>query len=90
LGLLKFFDEVICGDDVINPKPEPEMLLKLLKKLNKKAEEALFIGDGERDLIASKRAGIDFILVNWGFSNYSRDREVVNDVKSLREKIINF
>ena len=84
MGILELFDEVVCGDDVVEAKPSPQMLIKILNSLKKSPQEAIFIGDGERDLLASKRAGIDFILINWGFTNY---KNAVNSVDELRERL---
>jgi phosphoglycolate phosphatase len=84
LGVYELFDEVISADDVKEPKPSPEMLLTLLKKRDIPKEKALFIGDGERDMLSAKRAGIDFILINWGFNSY---QDAVSSIGELRERI---
>jgi phosphoglycolate phosphatase len=84
LGILELFDEVVCGDDVVEAKPSAQMLNKILKSLGKTPQEAIFIGDGERDLIASKRANIDFLLVNWGFNSY---KNAINSVDELKSKL---
>jgi len=84
LGILELFDEVVCGDEVVEAKPSPEMLIKILKSLKKSPDEAIFIGDGERDLLASKRAKIEFILINWGFNSY---KDAVGSIEELRERL---
>jgi phosphoglycolate phosphatase len=84
MDILDLFDEVVCGDDVIEAKPSPEMLEKILKSLKKSPKEAIFIGDGERDLLAAKRANVDFIMVNWGFSNY---KNAINSVEELKKEL---
>jgi len=70
LGILEFFDAVASYDDVERGKPAPDMLLKILKELGVSKEEALFVGDGHRDALAAEAAGIDFLLVEWGFSDH--------------------
>ncbi len=60
------------------------MLFKILKSLNRTAQEAIFIGDGERDLLASKRANIDFILVNWGFDKH---KDGISSIEKLKERL---
>ena len=57
------------------------MLLKILEELRIAPAEALFVGDGLRDEMAAEAAGIDFILVEWGFSDH---REAVESVEELR------
>ncbi len=86
LGILELFDEVVCGDEVVEAKPSPEMLIKILKSLKKSPDEAIFIGDGERDLLASKRAKIEFILINWGFNSYKDAIESVDKLKAELKK----
>lgn len=60
-GLNGYFSFVMTADQVINPKPHPEPLLKVLEHFNLKPEEALFIGDGEVDMLAAQEAGVPFI-----------------------------
>jgi len=71
LGIWEIFDAIGCYDDVAQGKPHPDMLYKVLKDLDCKNNEALFIGDGPRDEIASKKANIDYIMVDWGFTEHS-------------------
>ncbi|MGB9721891.1 MAG: HAD family hydrolase [bacterium] len=59
--LEKFLDVVITADDVKKPKPDPEMLLKVCKKLKVKIDEIIFIGDTPTDLKTAKNARCHFI-----------------------------
>jgi phosphoglycolate phosphatase len=65
LKIYDYFDYIISYDDVKEGKPAPDMLLKLLEKTKHKREDAIFIGDSQRDYLASKAAGIKFILVDF-------------------------
>ena len=87
LNILDHFSAVVCHDDVSRGKPYPDMLYKILKELNVKKDEAVFVGDGERDELASIASGIDYIMVNWGFSEHENSR-VVHSVQQLKEKIL--
>ena len=87
LDIGHFFDLIVCGDEVRYSKPYPDMLEKVLYETKVDREDAIFIGDGERDLEASKRAGIDYIMVHWGFSNHKRD-DAVGSVEELEKKIL--
>lgn len=60
-GLVGYFECVMTASQVANPKPHPEPLLKVLEHFGATPEEALFIGDGEVDMLAAKGAGIPFI-----------------------------
>lgn len=59
-------DEVIGGDDVKNPKPDPEGMKLLLERLGMRPEEILYIGDSLVDARTAEAAGVDFIAVLTG------------------------
>ena len=61
------------------------MLEKNLKDLKATSEEALFIGDSERDMLAAKSANIDYIMINWGFSDY---KNAIHKVADLEKSIL--
>ncbi|HIQ28164.1 MAG TPA: HAD family hydrolase [Sulfurovum sp.] len=82
LDVHDYFDGIACYDDVENGKPHPDMLYKLLDELNYSNEQTLFIGDGPRDEVASQRAEIPYIMVDWGFTEHTN---AVQSVKELRE-----
>jgi D-glycero-D-manno-heptose 1,7-bisphosphate phosphatase len=42
-------------------KPEPEMLLRLMRRFGASEGETLFVGDMERDKEAARRAGVGFM-----------------------------
>jgi phosphoglycolate phosphatase len=88
LGIYVMFDAIACYDDVYKGKPYPDMLLKLLDELKVGKEEALFIGDGPRDEQAAKRAGIDYIMVDWGFTDHAPDQKVIRSVAKLRTLLL--
>lgn len=83
LEIVDLFDGIACYDDVAQGKPHPDMLHKLLKELEYKSHEAVFIGDGPRDAMASKRAEIDYIMVDWGFTEHVDAVRTVNDLHKI-------
>ena len=87
LGIYVLFDAIACYDDVNKGKPYPDMLFKLLEELHVEKERALFIGDGPRDEQAANRAGIDYLMVDWGFTDHGHDR-VVHSVEELRRVLL--
>lgn len=64
-GILKYFDQILTGDDVRHFKPSGEGLRIILEKLNLHPEEALMIGDTSGDVQASRSAGIDVASALW-------------------------
>ena len=65
----KLFDCIITADDVSKGKPNPEGLKKILKKLNIKKKESLYVGDSLYDYKASKSAKIKYVHATWGYDN---------------------
>lgn len=53
---------VLCEEDVEQLKPDPEMIYLALEKLGASKEEAVIIGDTEKDILAGKSAGIATLL----------------------------
>jgi len=69
-GVMEYFDVLIGREDVQNPKPHPEPILKALKALNyKKDKKAFMIGDTCLDSISAKEAGITPIAVHSGYGD---------------------
>lgn len=57
-----YFDVIVAGDDVTNHKPHPEPIEKALEALGGNKNEAVMIGDSDKDIGAARNAGIDSIL----------------------------
>lgn len=63
IGVYNRFDYVLCGDEVTKRKPDPEIYLSVLHKMNTKAENAIVLEDSSIGVEAAYRAGIDCIQV---------------------------
>lgn len=90
----KYFDVLITVNDTKKKKPNPEGLLKALKKL--KTSNAVYIGDSIDDALAAKRAGIDFIGVAQkkidktglkGLLMKNKAKTVLNNINNLAKVI---
>ena len=67
IGLEGIFDSLVCYDDVKNPKPDKEAIIKSMELLNASdLSEVLYIGDNKLDLLTARNAEVDCALVNWG------------------------
>lgn len=60
-------DCLICPDHVAKPKPDPEALYLACEKLGCQPEEAIFVGDHDRDVIAGKAANMPTVAAAWGY-----------------------
>jgi len=85
LELLDHFEVVFGYDSVTKPKPHPEMVHKIIHTLATTKEKSLLIGDSHKDTQAAFNAGVDSILVNWGFSNHEKD--AIGNIKELEQHI---
>ena len=65
--LLKFSQCLITGDDVSQPKPSPEGLIKASTMLSKKPSEVIYLGDDRRDVAAANDASMTSVVARYGY-----------------------
>lgn len=65
-GLLKKFSVVLTYEEVTKPKPAPESLWEVLKRLSVKKEYACYVGDTPTDIAYAKNAGVLAIGITTG------------------------
>jgi phosphoglycolate phosphatase len=76
-GVSEVFDFIIGADSVSNPKPDKEMLERILKGYGYRAgQKAVMIGDNSKDMQAAESAGIEGAFVTWGFSPSSEHHRI--------------
>lgn len=61
-NLHDYFDTVIAYEDTTKHKPNPEPLEKALRELGGTKEDAVMIGDTDKDIVAANNAGVESIL----------------------------
>lgn len=57
------FDDIICGDEIKESKPLPDIFLKALEKLNLPADEVIVLEDSRMGILAAYRAKIKSIMI---------------------------
>lgn len=62
-----FFDYAVGERSGILRKPAPDSVNEVLEKLNVSRENAVYIGDSDVDIMTARNAGMDSIIVEWGF-----------------------
>ncbi len=60
--MLVLFDAIVAWDDVTHHKPNAEPIEKALEALGGSKEQAIMVGDTEKDILAGQNAGIDTVL----------------------------
>lgn len=67
------FDHIQGQKEGVPRKPDPAALLSIAEEFGVPSSETLYIGDSEVDGATGKAAGMDTVLVSWGF----RSRDVL-------------
>lgn len=67
----RFFADLVTSavgeSETVRRKPHPDGVLKALKELGSRPEEAVYVGDSEVDWETARQAGLRCVLVLWGF-----------------------
>jgi 2-phosphoglycolate phosphatase len=58
---------LICPDDVSERKPHPESLFLACSTLNCNIDEAIYLGDHQRDIACGQNAGMQTIACSYGY-----------------------
>ena len=91
LGLSKYFVDVIGGDRFEERKPHPRQLLFCVNEYQLAKEQVLMLGDSSNDVEAARRAGVDCIVVSYGYNHGEniqdcQPQQVVDDLTELLVK----
>ncbi len=62
-----FVETAIGERQGVRRKPEPDSVFEAMKSLAAKKEKTLYVGDSEVDRKTAENAGLDCVLVSWGF-----------------------
>ncbi len=63
LGIIEYFDLILSNEDVVNPKPHPEIYWKAMSLMNCVPEEVLIIEDSPNGLLAAERSNCNILRV---------------------------
>ncbi|MCT7552264.1 HAD family hydrolase [Aliarcobacter butzleri] len=82
-NITQYFEVIIGRENVENPKPHPEPILKTLAQMNydKNKDEVYMIGDTKLDLICANEAKVNAIGVLCGYSDEEELLKYTNIVK---------
>lgn len=91
-NLDSYVDDIIGKEDVINDKPDPEGINKMLKKNRWLRDELIYVGDSYTDIEAGKRAGA--YTIAYYFNPLKKERldsakanEYISDLKDILDII---
>lgn len=63
IGLREGFDTIVCGDDINNSKPDPEIFIKAATQLGLEPKDCLVLEDSPAGIEAAFKAGIRVINI---------------------------
>ena len=92
LGIKGCFDYVLCADKLVEGKPNPEILLKIMRELKIDSQETLYVGDMVIDVETGRNAGVRVVAVLGGSSTLAeikkaRPFKIIKSLASLRKHL---
>ena len=63
---IDYIDDILCSKHIFS---KDKLMKKLMNKYKLKPSDVLYVGDEERDILASKKAGIKVVWVAWGYDD---------------------
>lgn len=74
-------------------KPAPDSIHILLKEMDCRAEDAVYIGDSEVDIQTAQNAGLVHIIVDWGFRDHDAlakagAKVLLSDIAALQQVLL--
>ncbi|WP_151778646.1 phosphoglycolate phosphatase [Acinetobacter brisouii] len=88
LDVNNFFGLVVGGDTLEKRKPDPMPLLHAMDFFQTQPEKTLMIGDSSNDVEAARRAGVDCVVMSYGY-NHGEDisacqpQQVIDTLEAL-------
>jgi HAD superfamily hydrolase (TIGR01549 family) len=65
-GLLGYFTALVGGDEIARPKPYPDGILEVCRRIGVNPPDAAYVGDAPNDLRAARRSGALAFAAAWG------------------------
>lgn len=88
------FHMAVGEKENVRKKPAPDSVNAVLEELQVERDHTMYVGDSEVDIKTAENAGLDAILVSWGFRDADFLREqgakrLVSTVSELKSAFIN-
>jgi HAD superfamily hydrolase (TIGR01509 family) len=87
LGIEKYFDLVVNGEQVLNGKPEPDIFLKVAEYYNLLPKDCIVIEDSTNGVLAAKAANmfcIGYYNPNSGKQDLTKADEIIDNFKDQK------
>ncbi|MFH1772440.1 MAG: HAD family hydrolase [Candidatus Omnitrophota bacterium] len=88
LGIYRYFNYILCADEIGRLKPDPAIILNLIRLSKVEREQAVYIGDMDIDLETARRAGVEAVFIKGGSSPVSclrayKKKKVISSLKEI-------
>lgn len=92
LGIRRYFDYLLGGDNVSMGKPNPESIFMILNDMNRDADKSMMVGDMSVDILMGKNARIKTCGVIYGNGKEVELKEagadcIISDFAKLKDVI---
>ena len=89
-GLDGYFDTIVGVEEIENPKPDKEVIVKGYQALNGRLDNAIYVGDVESDVEAARNAGVYSIAyvtdpLKKQAIEASKPNRIINDLAEIKE-----
>jgi pyrophosphatase PpaX len=88
LGIKKYFDLIVTGNDVENHKPSADGIRRVMKQFGLQPEQVLMVGDAVADVKAAHEAGVKMAAVLW--DSYGKEKVVAMNVDFMFQSVGEF
>jgi pyrophosphatase PpaX len=79
-GAAHLFDVLVCSEDALKKKPDPEPLRLALERLCVAPQEAACVGDSPEDVLMARSAGVFSVAIAGAFPNREALRKASADL----------
>lgn len=85
LGITRYFDVIVSGNNVPRSKPFPDIFLYTAQQLGVEPSECVVLEDAEKGVLAARQAGMQCIAVPNGYTRHNDFSQATKVVFSLNE-----
>ncbi len=89
-GLMEYFEVLIGREDVDNPKPHPEPVLKAIHLMKASKKNTFMVGDTCLDMVSAKEAGVYGVGVEGDYTPFNELKECADIVKKDALEAVEF
>lgn len=73
IRLFETASTIVSGDSTPHAKPHPAPVQEAVRQIGLTAEQCLYVGDDERDIVAGRAAGVRTVAARYGYLGPSAD-----------------